>query len=277
MTIKELEKTAVEMRIDLIKMLANAKSGHSGGTLGTADLFTALFFGGLMKYDPKNPQWEERDRFVLSNGHICPILYASLARAGFFPMDELKTLRQLGTMLQGHPHRLDTPGVEVSAGSLGQGISVAVGMAIGLKSDGKPNKVICMMGDGELEEGSCWEAFMCASRYKLDNLTVIVDRNFLQIDGHTEDVSCLEELDIRFQGFGFDVFRCDGHNIEEFIETFKKAQKTRGKPRVIIVRTIMGKGVSFMEDNHEWHGKPPNEEQAKIALEELEAVLARYQ
>ncbi|MCD4785852.1 MAG: transketolase [Candidatus Eremiobacteraeota bacterium] len=273
---KELKKKAVEMRIDLIKMLAHAKSGHSGSPLGTADMFTALYFGGLMKYDPENPQWEERDRFVLSNGHVCPILYVALANAGFFPVEELKTLRQIGTRLQGHPHRLDTPGVEVSAGSLGQGISVAVGMAMGLKSDGNPNNVICMMGDGELEEGSCWEAFMIASRYKLDNLTVIIDRNFLQIDGRTEDVSCLERLGGKLKAFGLEVFRCDGNNIGDFIETFNKAGDVKGKTSVIIARTIMGKGVSFMEDNHEWHGKPPNKEQAEIALGELNMVLAKY-
>lgn len=269
MDIKSLERKANELRIDLIKMLAHAKTGHSGSPLGTADMFAALYFGGLMKYDPKQPGWKGRDYFVLSNGHICPIFYVTLAHAGYFPKSELETLRQLNSILQGHPHRQDTPGVEVSAGSLGQGISVAVGMALGLKADGKPNRVICMMGDGELEEGSCWEAFMSAARYKLDNLTVIVDRNFLQIDGGTEEVSCLEDLDARFKAFQWNTFLCDGNNITDFINAFEKARTVKGNPRVIIARTIMGKGVSFMEDNHLWHGKAPNEREAKIALEEL--------
>jgi len=269
MNVKVLEKKANELRIDLIKMLANAKSGHTGGPMGTADIFAALYFGGLMKYNPRNPGWEGRDYFILSNGHICPIFYVALAHAGYFPKKELKTLRQIGTMLQGHPHRLDTPGVEVSAGSLGQGISVAVGVALGLKADRRPNRVICMMGDGELEEGSCWEAFMAASSYKLDNITVIIDRNFLQIDGNTEDVSCLEDLGKRLEAFQFKVFRCDGNDISDFMEAFQRAQIVRGKPRVIIARTIMGKGVSFMEDDYHWHGKPPNSEEAKLALQEL--------
>ena len=264
-----MEKTANDMRIDLIKMLAYVGTGHTGGPMGTADMFAALYPGKLLKFDPKDPKWDERDYFVLSNGHICPILYVALAHAGFYPIEELKTLRQLGTRLQGHPHRFDTPGVEVSAGSLGQGISVAVGMAMGLKADKKPNPVICMMGDGELEEGSCWEAFMAASRYKLDNLMVIVDRNFLQIDGMTEDVSCLEDLKARFEAFQWEVLSCDGNNIADFVETYNKAKKVKGKPAVIIARTIMGKGVSFMEDDYHWHGKPPTKEEAEKALEEL--------
>jgi transketolase len=270
METEELRSRACLIRADLIKMLAGAGSGHTGGPMGTADMFTALYFGGLLKYDPKNPSWPERDYFVLSNGHICPILYVTLAHAGFFPVEELSTLRRLGTRLQGHPHRLDTPGVEVSAGSLGQGISVAVGMAMGLKSDGKPNQVVCMTGDGELEEGSCWEAFMAAARYALDNLTVIVDRNYLQIDGHTDlYVSSLDPLDEKFRAFNFDTYACDGNDMADFIDTFHKARAARGKPRVIIARTVMGKGVSFMEDDHAWHGKPPNAQEAELALQEL--------
>jgi transketolase len=269
MDISILEKKANEIRIDLIKMLEKAGSGHTGGPLGMTDVFTALYFGGLVKYDSLDPKWEERDRVVLSNGHICPILYVALAHAGYFPKEELSTLRQLGSMLQGHPHRLDTPGVELSSGSLGQGISAAVGMAMGLKADKKPNRVVCLMGDGELEEGSCWEAFMTASRYGLDNLVVIVDRNYLQIDGHTENISCLEDLDKRFEAFQFNVFRCDGNNIEEFIKTFNKASSVKGKPSVILARTFMGQGVSFMKDNHIWHGKPPNKQEAELALKEL--------
>lgn len=272
MDISALEKKAKDIRIDLINMLAKTGSGHTGGPMGTADMFTALYFGDLMKYDPKNPGWEGRDYFVLSNGHICPILYVALAHAGFFPKEELMTLRKLGTRLQGHPHRLDTPGVEVSAGSLGQGISVACGMAMALKADKKPNRVICMMGDGELEEGSCWEAFMSAVSYGLDNLTVIVDRNFLQIDGHTEDVSSLEVLDERFASFRFNVFTCDGNNIADFIDTFRKSQVKNGRPSVIIARTVMGKGVSFMEDDYHWHGKSPSLDEAEKALNELAGV-----
>ncbi len=270
MTIKEMEKKAKQLRIDLIRMLAHVGTGHTGGPMGTADMFAALYPGRLLKFDPLNPQWEGRDYFVLSNGHICPILYVALAHGGFFPVDELKTLRQLNTRLQGHPHRLDTPGVEVSAGSLGQGISVAVGMAMGLKADGKANRVICMMGDGELEEGSCWEAFLSSARYGLDNLTVIVDRNYLQIDGHTDlYVSSLDPLNEKFRSFNFEVFTCDGNNMADFVGTFKKAVEFTGRPAVIIARTVMGRGVSFMEDDHEWHGKPPSREEAELALKEL--------
>ena len=270
MEIKELEKLANVLRVDLIKMLDHVGTGHTGGPMGTADIFAALYPGGLLKIDPKNPDWEDRDYFVLSSGHICPIFYVALAHAGFFPVEELDTLRQLNTRLQGHPHRLDTPGVEVSAGSLGQGISVATGMAMGLKSDNKSNRVICMMGDGELEEGSCWEAFMAAARYGLDNLTVIVDRNYLQIDGHTDlYVSSLDPLDEKFRAFNFQVFTCNGNDMGDFVKTYNQAVKSRGKPKVILARTIMGKGVSFMEDDHNWHGKPPSHEEAKLALEEL--------
>lgn len=270
MDVSQLEEKARLLRIDLIKMLAEAGSGHTGGPMGTADMFAALYLGGLLKYDPKNPQWNERDYFVLSNGHICPILYVALAHAGFFPLDELRTLRRINSRLQGHPHRLDTPGVELSAGSLGQGISVAVGMAMGLKSDGKPNRVVCMMGDGELEEGSCWEAFLTAARYHLDNLTVIIDRNYLQIDGHTDlYVSSIAPLDEKLRAFNFEVHTCDGNNMKDFIETFGKTAVKNGRPKVIIARTIMGKGVSFMEDDHEWHGKPPKPAEAELALKEL--------
>ncbi len=272
MDIATLKKTANDMRIDLIKMLAHVGTGHTGGPMGTADMFAALYPGKLLKLDPANPKWEDRDYFVLSNGHICPIFYVALAYAGFIPKEELKTLRQINSRLQGHPHRLDTPGVEVSAGSLGQGISVAVGMALGLKADKKPNRVVCMMGDGELEEGSCWEAFMSAAHYKLDNLTVIIDRNFLQIDGMTEDVSCLEDLPERFRAFQWEVLMCDGNNIEEFVKTFNEARQVKGKPAVIIARTIMGKGVSFMEDDYNWHGKPPTREEAELALKELGGI-----
>ncbi|MFP4499169.1 MAG: transketolase [Vulcanimicrobiota bacterium] len=270
MDVNHLKQKANELRIDLIKMLAHVGTGHTGGPMGTADMFAALYSGKLLKFDPQNPHWPQRDFFVLSNGHICPILYVALAHAGFFPIEELKTLRQLNTRLQGHPHRLDTPGVELSAGSLGQGIGAAMGMALGLKSDNKPNKVVCMMGDGELEEGSCWEAFMAAARYKLDNLYVIIDRNYLQIDGHTDlYVSSLDPLDEKFRSFNFEVFKCDGNDIEDFTETFREAEKSKGKPKVIIARTVMGKGVSFMEDDHSWHGKPPKPEEAEKALAEL--------
>jgi len=271
----EFHEIALEIRRDIIKSLVLAKSGHSGGPLGTADIFAVLFFGGVMQYNPKNPDWAGRDRFVLSAGHICPVLYSALARAGFFSTQELLTLRKWGTRLQGHPGR-DTklPGIESAAGSLGQGISIAVGMAISDKLvDKNERKVFSLTGDGELEEGTVWEAAMCASNYKLDNLCWIVDNNDCQIDGRVKDVMSIYPLDKKFDSFGFDVIEIDGHNFTEIINAFDRfeqnARNKIGKPTVIIAKTIMGKGVSFMYDKYEWHGVPPNEEQAELALAEL--------
>jgi len=272
----EFKPIAKELRKDVIKSLALAGSGHSGGSLGTADLFAVLFFGGIMRYDPQNPKWEQRDRFVLSAGHICPILYATLARAGFFPVEELKTLRKLGSRLQGHP-ALDVglPGIETAAGSLGQGISIAVGMAMSDKYlDKNDRRVFALTGDGELQEGSTWEAAMAAGNYKLDNLCWIVDNNDCQIDGRVRNVMSIYPIEKKFEAFNFEVLTIDGHNYSEIYDAFKKFiqnhEQKIGRPTVIIAKTKMGYPISFMFDKYEWHGIPPTEEQALIALKELE-------
>lgn len=272
----EFKPIAKELRKDVIKSLTLAGSGHSGGSLGTADLFAVLFFGGIMRYDPQNPKWEQRDRFVLSAGHICPILYATLARAGFFPVEELKTLRKLGSRLQGHP-ALDVglPGIETAAGSLGQGISIAVGMAMSDKYlDKNDRRVFSLTGDGELQEGSTWEAAMAAGNYKLDNLCWIVDNNDCQIDGRVRNVMSIYPIEKKFEAFNFEVLTIDGHNYSEIYDAFKKFiqnhEQKIGRPTVIIAKTKMGYPISFMFDKYEWHGIPPTEEQALIALKELE-------
>lgn len=272
----EFKPIAKELRKDVIKSLTLAGSGHSGGSLGTADLFAVLFFGGIMRYDPQNPKWEQRDRFVLSAGHICPILYATLARAGFFPVEELKTLRKLGSRLQGHP-ALDVglPGIETAAGSLGQGISIAVGMAMSDKYlDKNDRRVFALTGDGELQEGSTWEAAMAAGNYKLDNLCWIVDNNDCQIDGRVRNVMSIYPIEKKFEAFNFEVLTIDGHNYSEIYDAFKKFiqnhEQKIGRPTVIIAKTKMGYPISFMFDKYEWHGIPPTEEQALIALKELE-------
>lgn len=274
----EFRPIATEIRRDIIKSLVLAKSGHSGGPLGIADVMAVLYFGGYMKYDPKNPQWNERDRFILSAGHLCPVLYSVLARAGYFPIDELKTLRKYGSRLQGHPGiDMNLPGLEVSTGSLGQGISIAVGMAMSDKLvDKNQRKVFCLTGDGELQEGSCWEAAMAAANFKLDNLCWIVDNNDCQIDGRVRDVMSIYPLDKKFEAFNFDVINIDAHNYDEIIRAFDKFidnhNRKINKPTVIIAKSFMGKGVSFMEDDYNWHGIPPNMEQALKALEELSNI-----
>jgi transketolase len=271
----EYAEIALEIRRDIIKSLLLAKSGHSGGPLGSTDLFTVLYFGGYMRYDPADYKWNGRDRFVLSAGHMSPVLYSALARAGYFPPEEMKTLRKWGSRLQGHPGLdMRLPGIEASTGSLGQGISIAVGMAISDKLvDKSDRKVFSMTGDGELEEGTVWEAAMCAGNYKLSNLCWIVDNNNCQIDGYVTDVMSIYPLDKKFEAFGFDVINIDGHNYDEIITAFDKFMENsrieNGKPTVIIAKTIMGKGVSFMENKYQWHGNPPNEEQALQALSEL--------
>ena len=268
----ELKDTARRLRIEVIKMLAKAGSGHTGGSLGMADIFTCLYWGGFVKHDPKNPQWEDRDRVVLSNGHICPILYAVLAERGYFPHEWLGDLRQPGAHLQGHPAMDKTPGVELSTGSLGHGVCGALGMALAERQSGKPTHVWALVGDGELEEGLPWEAFMAASHYKASNFTVIIDRNDAQIDGTTEDVMSLEPLDMKMEAFGFHTLIIDGHNYAEILGAMQEAKNTNGKPTCIIAKTVMGKGVSYMEnDGYKWHGKTPNEELAKQALNELGA------
>ena len=276
--IEEFFPIALELRKDIIKSLFLAKSGHSGGSLDTADLMAVLFFGGFMKYDAKNPDWKERDRFVLSAGHIAPVLYSALARAGYFPVEELATLRKYGSRLQGHPGR-DThlPGIETAAGSLGQGISIAVGMAMSNKYLDKTNqRVFVLSGDGELEEGSSWEAAMAAANYKLDNLCWIVDNNDCQIDGRVKDVMSVYPLDKKFEAFNCDVIQIDGHDFQQITDAYsqfiKNHENGTGKPTVIIAKTFMGEGVSFMRDKYQWHGVPPNEEQATKALEELDKL-----
>ncbi|MGB9773190.1 MAG: transketolase [Bacteroidota bacterium] len=272
LSITQLREMAKEIRRDIIRMLVEAKSGHSGGPLGAADIFTVLYFGGVLRYRPDDPWWQDRDRLVLSAGHMCPVLYATLAEAGFFPKEELMTLRKLGSRLQGHPGRdKGLPGIETSSGSLGQGLSIAVGMALGGKYLSKANwRVYSFNGDGELQEGSIWEAIMAAGHYKLDNLTMIVDRNYCQIDGVTEQVMGIDPLDEKLRAFRWHVVNANGHDMESLLAAFAEARETKGKPTAIIARTIMGKGVSFMENDCSWHGKPPTKEQGERALAELQ-------
>ncbi len=267
----DLNEMARQIRRDIINMLLISKSGHSGGPLGMADVFTALYFNKL-NILPEEPYADFRDYVFLSIGHIAPIWYATLARRGYLPLDELKTLRKINGRLQGHPAPLKThglPGIEIASGSLGQGLSIAVGTALGLRMDKKPNHVYCINGDGELDEGQIWEAVMTAAHYKLDNLTVIIDRNCCQIDNRTDKVMELEPLADKWRAFNFEVLEMDGHNMSEILKTIDKAKAVKGKPCVIIAHTKMGRGVSFMEDNYKWHGVPPNDEQGKIALSEL--------
>ncbi|MFH0876555.1 MAG: transketolase [archaeon] len=267
--IKKLKKTANKLRQLIIKMIHAAGSGHPGGSLSSVEIFTALYFD-VMKHDPKKPDWDGRDRFVLSKGHVCPALYAAMAVSGYFPEEELLTLRKLGSRLQGHPHMLKLPGLEMSCGSLGQGLSLAAGICIGLKMDKKPNRVFCLMGDGELDEGQIWEAAMTAAHYKLDNLVGIVDVNGLQIDGWTKDVKNLEPLFDKWRSFGWHVLEADGHNVSDVIDKLREAEHIHSKPVAILCHTVKGKGVSFMENNAGWHGKAPNDEELKKAIEELQ-------
>jgi len=269
--VSKLQAIANQIREDIISMLVEAGSGHSAGPLGMADVFTALYFH-ILNHDLKNPKWSERDRVVLSNGHICPVLYATLARAGYFPLEELKTLRKLGSRLQGHPHNLALPGLENSGGPLGQGLSQAIGMALGAMLDGKKNRIYCLMSDGEHDEGQTWEAILFAGKNKLHNLTAIMDRNNIQIDGFTEDIMPLEPIRAKYEAFNWHVIEVDGHNIQQIIDACHEAQRIFEKPTVIVCHTIPGKGVQFMENNFEWHGKPPNPEEARIALHELRTL-----
>lgn len=270
--LKELEEKANEIRKDIIEMLVNAGSGHSAGPLGMADIFTALYFH-VLKKNPKDPWWDERDRVILSNGHICPVWYVTLAHAGYFPKSELSTLRKLHSRLQGHPHRKSISGVETTGGPLGQGISVAVGVALAGQLSKKKYEVFCLTSDGELEEGQSWEAFMFAGNYPLHNLTVIVDRNNIQIDGMTEEIQPLEPLRQKFEAFNFHVIEIDGHNIEQFVDACNEARAIYEKPVAIIAHTIPGKGVSYMEFDYNWHGKPPKSgEEEQIALKDLRTL-----
>jgi transketolase len=269
--IKKLNLIANVIRQDLVRMLFEAKSGHTAGSIGLADIFTALYFN-VLYHDPKKPGWEGRDRFVLSNGHVCPVLYAALANAGYFPKEELMTLRKTGSRLQGHPHRGTLPGIENSSGPLGQGLSQAVGMAIVAKAEQKRWRVYCMVSDGEQQEGQIWEAAMLAAKYRLGNLTAIMDRNNIQIDGYTEEVMPLEPLAEKYRSFGWNVINVDGHNIKKIIDACNESKAVYERPTMILAHTIPGKAVSFMEQRFEWHGKPPSEEQANKAIEELETL-----
>lgn len=269
--VKKLELKALEIRQDIIKMLVEAGSGHSAGPLGMADIFTALYFN-VLKQDPKKPDWNDRDRLVLSNGHICPVWYATLAHAGYFPVTELKTLRKFGTRLQGHPHRGTLPGIETTSGPLGSGLSQAAGMALAFRIDKKKNWVYCLTSDGEHDAGNTWEAILFAGKYKLSNLTVFMDRNNIQIDGFTEDIMPLEPLKQKYEAFGWHVLEVDGHNFEAIIAVCNEAKAIQNKPVIIIAHTVPGKGVDFMEKKFEWHGKPPNPDEAKLALKELRTL-----
>jgi transketolase len=271
MDTEELQVKANEIRQDIIKMLLAAGSGHSAGSLGMADVFCALYFGGVMTFDPTKPDWEERDRLILSNGHICPVLYATLAHAGFFPHKELTSLRKFGSRLQGHPERGRLPGVETTSGPLGCGLAQAAGYAYASRMDNRKFRVFCITSDGEHQEGNHWEAVAFAGKYKLSNLTSFVDRNNIQISGFTEDVMPIEPLRAKYDSFNWSVLEVDGHNIEEIINAVKQARAIYEKPTVVICHTTAGKGVSFMEGKYEWHGRAPNEEEAKIALQELRA------
>lgn len=278
--IKVLEETANAIRQSIIEMLIAAGSGHTAGPLGMADIFTAFYFH-ILHHDPKNPLWEERDRLVLSNGHICPVQYATLARAGYFPIEELNTLRKFGSRLQGHPHRGALPGIETTSGPLGSGLSQAVGMAIGLKMDKKKNQVYCLMSDGEHDAGNIWEAVMLAGKLKLDNLTGIIDRNNIQIDGMTEDIMPLESLQAKYEAFNWHVLEIDGHNMEAIVSAVDEAHAIYEKPVMIIAHTIPGKGIPEIEFDYRWHGNPPGKgptdvfpaaEQGKRMLEELRTL-----
>lgn len=283
-SVKELELKANSIRQDIIEMLVAAGSGHSAGPLGMADVFTALYFE-VMQIDPKQPDWPERDLILLSNGHIVPVQYATMAEAGYFPKSELKTLRHFGSRLQGHPERLRLPGIETTSGPLGSGLSQGAGMALGLKLDGKKNRVFVLTGDGELDEGNVWEAAMFIGARKLSNITAIIDRNNIQIDGFTETVMPLEPLAMKWQAFGWHVIEIDGHNMEQIIAACDQAAAIFERPTVIIAHTIPGRGVDYMEREPIWHGMPPGTkdvagdppkaEQAKVALAELRTLRGR--
>ena len=268
MTNLELEKTANEIRKSIVTAVHSAKSGHPGGSLSAADIFTYLYFEE-MNVDPKNPKMEDRDRFVLSKGHVAPGLYATLAEKGFFPKEDLVTLRHTGSYLQGHPDMKHIPGVDMSSGSLGQGLSVAVGMAAAGKYDKKDYRVYALCGDGEIEEGQIWEAAMWAGFKKLDNLVLFVDNNNLQIDGTIDEVCSPYPIDKKFEAFNFHVINIDGNNFDEIRAAFKEARETKGMPTAIIAKTVKGKGVSFMENVCDWHGKAPNDAEYEIAMEDL--------
>ena len=271
----ELKKIANDVRIGIVTAVHSAKAGHPGGSLSAADIMTYLYFEE-MNIDPADPKMEDRDRFVLSKGHVAPALYSTLANRGFFPVEELKTLRKLGSRLQGHPCMQETPGVDMSSGSLGQGLSAACGMALSAKLQKKDYRVYALLGDGEIEEGQIWEASMFAGHRKLDNLCIVVDNNGLQIDGKIEEVCSPYPIADKFKAFNFNVIEIDGHDFKQIEEAFKKARETKGMPTAIIAKTVKGKGVSFMENQASWHGKAPNDEEYAIAMADLERIGKEY-
>ena len=273
---KQLQITACKIRIGAIDAVYGAKAGHPGGSLSAADVYTYLYFKE-MNIDPKNPKWADRDRFVLSKGHTAPGLYATLALRGFFPVDDMDTLRQIGSHLQGHPNMNETPGVDMSTGSLGQGISAAAGMALAAKYQNKDCRVYTLLGDGEIQEGQVWEAMMFAAHYKLDNLCVIIDNNGLQIDGNVADVMSPYPIVDKLVAFGFHTMAIDGHDFDQIEAAFEKAKATKGKPFGIVMKTTKGKDVSFMENNAGWHGKAPNDAEYEQAMGELKAILAELE
>jgi transketolase len=272
--VQKLEVTAEAIRETILDMLVQAGSGHTAGPLGMTDIFTALYFH-ILKHDPKNPLWEERDRLVLSNGHIAPVLYATMAHAGYFPIEECLTLRKFGSRLQGHPERERLPGLETTSGPLGSGLSQASGMAYGLRMDTRKNRVYCLMSDGEQQEGNTWEAVMFAGKNKLSNLTAVMDRNNIQIDGMTEDVMPLESLAAKYEAFNWHVIEVNGHNIQGFIDAVETAKAIYEKPTLIIAHTIPGKGVPEIEFDYHWHGKPPTKEEAVRFIKELRSGAGR--
>ena len=269
MDTKDLRAMCRTVREDIVKMIHKAKSGHPGGSLSATEIMVGLYFGDVLKVDPKNPDWDQRDRFILSKGHVAPVLYSVLARKGFFSVDELATLRQFGSILQGHPHKGHTPGLDCSSGSLGQGLSIANGMALAFKKRGTAQRVYCLLGDGELQEGQVWEAAMFASQNKLDNVCAIVDFNHVQLDGTVEEIKHLDNLPSRWNDFGWNVIELDGHNVEAVVEAYRLAATVKDRPTVLIAHTVKGKGVSFMENDSNWHGNAPNDEQLSKALEEI--------
>ncbi len=268
-TVDELKEISRDLRVDIIQMLVEAGSGHPGGSLSAIDALTCLYFGGILRYKPDDPHWPDRDRFVLSKGHCSPAMYVTLARAGFFPHDWLKTFRKFESRLQGHVDRIRVPGVEASTGSLGQGLSMAVGMAIAAKLDKASWRVYCMLGDGESQAGQVWEATMSAPKFALDNLCAIVDNNQLQQTGKVVDIMDLTPLAEKFRAFNWHAIEVDGHDHAAVMDALREAQKTKGKPTAIVSHTVKGKGVSWMELNPEWHGKAPNAEQAEKAIAEI--------
>ncbi|RJQ08309.1 MAG: transketolase [Bacillota bacterium] len=270
-SVDALQRTAAIVRRRIVEMIGRAGSGHPGGSLSAADILTALYFH-VLRLDPENPGWPERDRFVLSKGHAAPALYAALAERGFFPVSELDRLRRLGSPLQGHPDMKSLPGVEASTGSLGQGLSFAVGLALAARLDKASWRVYVMLGDGEIQEGQVWEAAMAASHHGLDNLTAYLDYNGLQIDGPVEEVMSISPVADKWRAFGWNVIEVDGHDISAILRATRDARETKGRPTIIVARTVKGRGVSFMEGKHGWHGKAPNEEQLKQALEELDGL-----